>query len=188
MSAVKNMAVPTSASDVRRFLGMCNYLARFIPKLSQASEPLRRLTEGEAEFQWGQTEQVAFDLLKSIIGQDQLLTFYDVNKPVVIQCDASGEGLGATLLQDGKPVASASRSLTSSEKNYVAIELECLAIVFACRKFDQYIYGKKTVVETDHKPLEVITLSTKEATADVATIAKIRPGNNLSSRRATADC
>ena len=156
MSAVKNMAVPTSASDVRRFLGMCNYLARFIPKLSQASEPLRRLTEGEAEFQWGQTEQVAFDLLKSIIGQDQLLTFYDVNKPVVIQCDASGEGLGATLLQDGKPVASASRSLTSSEKNYVAIELECLAIVFACRKFDQYIYGKKTVVETDHKPLEVI--------------------------------
>lgn len=75
---------------------------------------------------------------------------------MVIQCDAGGEGLGATLLQDGRPVASASLSLTSSERNYVALELECLAIVFACRKFDQYIYGKKTVVETDHKSLEII--------------------------------
>ena len=156
VSAVKNMAVPTSASDVRRFLGMCNYLARFIPKLSQSSEPLRRLTEGDTEFVWGQSEQAAFDLLKKIISEEQLLTFYDVKKSVVIQCDASGEGLGATLLQEGKPVASASRSLTSSERNYVALELECLAIVFACRKFDQYIYGKKTVVETDHKPLEII--------------------------------
>ena len=63
---------------------------------------------------------------------------------------------GATLLQDGRPVASASRSLTKSEKNYLALELECLAIVFACQKFDQYIYSKPVRVETDHKPLEVI--------------------------------
>ena len=76
---------------------------------------------------------------------------------MVIQCDASTKGLGATLLQEGRPIASASRSLSKSEKKYVAIELECLAIVFVCRKFDQYIYGKKTWVETDHKPLEVIT-------------------------------
>ena len=59
-------------------------------------------------------------------------------------------------LMNGRPVASASRSLTKSEKNYVALELECLAIVFACQKFDQYIYGKPVRVETDHKPLEVI--------------------------------
>ena len=52
---------------------------------------------------------------------------------------------------------SVSRSLTKAEKNYVALELECLAIVFACQKFHHYIYGKRTLVETDHKPLEVIT-------------------------------
>ena len=67
------------------------------------------------------------------------------------------EGVGATLLQEGRPVVSVSRSLTKAEKSYVALELECLAIVFACSKFDQYIYGKKVLVETDHKPLEVIT-------------------------------
>ena len=96
-------------------------------------------------------------MLKELICKKQLLTYYDVNKPVVIQCDASSVGMGATLLQDGKPVISVSRFLTKAEKNHVALELECLAIVFACHKFDQYIYGKEVVVETDHKPLEVIT-------------------------------
>ena len=80
----------------------------------------------------------------------------DHRNHVIIQCDVSTVGLGATLLQDGRPVASASRSLTKSEKNYLALELECLAIVFACQKFDQYIYSKPVRVETDHKPLEVI--------------------------------
>ncbi|KAL5489015.1 hypothetical protein EMCRGX_G018055 [Ephydatia muelleri] len=155
--AIQNMATPKSTSEVRRFLGMCNYLARFIPNLSWASESLRHLTEGNVEFAWGPDEQTAFSNIKDQISSDQLLAFYDVKKPVVIQCDASTEGLGATLLQEGRPMASASRSLTKSEKNYVAIELECLAIVFACRKFDHYIYGKRTKVETDHKPLEVIT-------------------------------
>ena len=88
-----------------------------------------------------------------MICKDQILAFYNVNKPVLIQCDASTEGLGATLLQGGQPVASVYRSLTKAEKNYVALELECLAIVFACSKFDQYIHGEKVQVETDHKPL-----------------------------------
>lgn len=157
VAAIKGMVRPRSPSDIRRFLGMCNYLSRFIPRLSQASEPLRKLTESNTEFHWTSTEQEAFDEIKNLICQNQLLAYYDVNSPVVIQCDASGEGLGATLLQRGKPITSASRSLTPAEKNYVALELECLAIVFACHKFDQYIYGKKIRVETDHKPLESIT-------------------------------
>ena len=96
--------------------------------------------------------------MKEFISEYQLLAFYDVTKPVVIQCDTSGEGLGATLLQEGWPITSASRSLSRAEKIYVALELECLAIGFACQKFDQYIYGKKVRVETDHKPLETITM------------------------------
>jgi len=138
--AIQQMAAPKSVTDVRRFLGMCNYLAKFISNLSATSEPLRRLTEKSIEFQWGEEEQSAFEKLKDLICKDQILAFYDVSKPVLIQCDASTEGPGATLLQEGRPVASVSRSLTKAEKNYVALELECLAIVFACSKFDQYIY------------------------------------------------
>ena len=82
---------------------------------------------------------------------EKVLACYDGSKPIVIQCDASTNGLGTTLLQDGQPVASASRSLTKSEKKYMAMELECLVMVFACQRFDQYIYGRKVTVETDHE-------------------------------------
>ena len=105
--AVKAMAAPNSTTDIKRFLGMCNYLSCFIPKLSQTSEPLRCLTENNIDFRWGTSEQTAFDKVKELISEDQLLAFYDVTKPVVIQCDASGEGQGATLLREGRPVTSA---------------------------------------------------------------------------------
>ena len=78
-------------------------------------------------------------------------------KPVIIQCDASDSGLGAALLHNGLPVAYSSRALTSDETNYAHIEKELLAIVFACEKCDQYVYGRDKVhVQSDHKPLEVI--------------------------------
>ena len=122
VTAVKNMPIPKTVQDVRRFLGMANYLSRSIPNLSQVAEPLRHLTERDA---WGTLEQAAFEAMKTLISNDQLhvLAFYDVHKPIVIQCDASTEGLGATLLQDGRPVASVSLSLKKSEKKYVALEL-----------------------------------------------------------------
>ena len=153
VKAIKQMAAPKSVTDVRRFVSKCNYLAKLIPNLSATSEPLRCLTEKNIEFQWGSEEQSALERLKDMVCKDQILAFYDVNKPVVIQY----RGMRATLLQGGRPVALMSRSLTKAEKNYVALELECLAIVFACSKFDQYINGKKVNVEADHKPLEVIT-------------------------------
>ena len=80
-----------------------------------------------------------------------------MNLPVTIQCDSSETGLGAALLQEGQPVAFASRALTPTERGYAQIEKECLAIVFACERFSQYIFGRESVsVQSDHKPLETI--------------------------------
>ena len=74
-----------------------------------------------------------------------------------MQCDASQHGLGAALLQDGQPVAYASRALTSAETRYTQIEKELLEIVFACNRFEPYVYGCGGVnVDTDHQPLEMI--------------------------------
>ncbi|CAK1553186.1 unnamed protein product [Leptosia nina] len=71
--------------------------------------------------------------------------------------DASRDALGAVLLQHGRPVEYASRTLTDAQRRYAQIEKELLAIVFACEKFHQYVYGKqKIIVESDHKPLESI--------------------------------
>ena len=83
-----------------------------------------------------------------------VLKYYEVVSETTIQCDASESGLGATLLQDGQPVAFSSRSLSAVECRYAQIEKECLAIVFACTRFNQYLQGRDlTTVETDHKPL-----------------------------------
>ena len=157
VSDIKNMPTPTDGEQVRRLLGFTNYLAKFLPNLSATSEPLRRLIQKDAEFEWGSSQQQAFEKIKEIATAERSLAYYDVNKPVVVQCDASTLGLGATLMQDGRPVAYASRSLTKCEQNYAPIELECLAIVFACRKFDQFIYGHPSVViHSDHLPLQSI--------------------------------
>ena len=76
---------------------------------------------------------------------------------MTIQSDPSQSGLEACLLQNGKPVACASRSMTSDEKNYAQIEKEVLSIVFAVQKFYQYVYGLESVLgENDHKPIESI--------------------------------
>ena len=78
-------------------------------------------------------------------------------KAAVIECDASTRGLGAMLTQKGKPICFVSRTLTDTEEKYHPMELECLAVVFACSKFDQYIYGKTDLqIFSDHRPLESI--------------------------------
>lgn len=75
-----------------------------------------------------------------------MLTNFDINKEITIQTDASNKELGACLLQCGKPIFFASRSLTESEKQYAQIEKEMLAINFAAQKFKNYIYGRKATV------------------------------------------
>ena len=85
-----------------------------------------------------------------------VLAYYVVRKEVTIQCDASKSAVGAVLLQEGRPIAYASRKLRQSEINWPPIQKEMQAIVFSTQKFREYIMGKTTVVQTDHKPLETI--------------------------------
>lgn len=85
-----------------------------------------------------------------------MLRFYDHERPLILQADSSKDGLGACLLQGGHPVCYASRALTDTEKRYAQIEQELLAIVFAAKRFHQYVYGRLVTVQSDHKPLEVI--------------------------------
>ena len=89
--------------------------------------------------------------------QTSLQKYFDVNKPVTLSVDSSYEGMGAVLLQDDQPVAYASKALTKTQKNYSQIERELLAIFYGCTKFNDYIYGQKSVkVLTDHKPLQAV--------------------------------
>ena len=120
------------------------------------TSPLRELLRKDAAWHWSNQHTAAVDKLKTALMQAPVLQFYDRSKPLTIQCDASKDGLGACLLQEGRPLSYASRALTDSEKNYAQIEKELLAIAFATKRFHQYVYGNTVTVQSDHKPLEVI--------------------------------
>ena len=93
-----------------------------------------------------------------MVCKDTTLRYFDSRKPVVIQVNASQKGLGAALLQDGCPVAFASKALTPTEQRYANIEREMLACVFGAERFHTYVFGRSFTIESDHKPLEQINL------------------------------
>lgn len=118
--------------------------------------PLRDLLKQDHEWQWLKQHQDAVDELKTLLTQAPVLVFYNVAKPVKVAVDASQYGLGAVLLQDDRPIAFASRTLTECETRYAQIEKELLAVVFGLEHFHYYVYGRQVYVESDHKPLESI--------------------------------
>lgn len=157
IEAIVAMPEPEDATALKRFLGMVNYLSKFMPHLSEMTEPLRRLEDKDVEWQWLTQHSIAFNTVKKYLTESPVLKYYNVNEEVTIQCDASETGLGAVLMQKGQPVCYASRALTDTETRYAQIEKELLAIVWSCHKFDQYIYGRDTVhVESDHEPLQAV--------------------------------
>ncbi|UYV62382.1 K02A2.6-like, partial [Cordylochernes scorpioides] len=154
VKALKEMPHPESITELKSFLGFATYLCKFMPNISMISEPLRKLTMKNSTWSWSKNHQAAFEQIKDLASKAPILRYFDADKSIAIQCDASKHGLGATLLQESQPIIFASRSLSKTEQNYAQIEKECLAIVFACERFHQYILGKcQVIVQTDHKPL-----------------------------------
>ena len=152
--AIQDMPVPQDVAGVQRLLGLAQYLSKFLPHLSDITKPLRELTQKETDWEWGPTQQAALQNLKAAVSTTPVLRYYTVNEEVTLKCDASQTSLGASLLQNGQPVAYACRALTDTETRYTQIEKELLAIVYACTHFESYVYGRDVVqVETDHQPL-----------------------------------
>ncbi|KAK3729275.1 hypothetical protein QZH41_000300 [Actinostola sp. cb2023] len=153
VEAIVKLQTPTDKQGVERLNGAVNYLAKFLPKLSQVMAPIRQLTHKDVEWHWDAVQDRAFEEIKQLVTQAPVLAYYDPQKELVIQCDASSKGLGAVLLQEERPVAYASRCLTDAETRYATIEKEMLAVVFALEKWHQFTYGRAVQVCTDHKPL-----------------------------------
>ena len=132
----------------------------FVPHLSLNTEPLCALLKKENCFAWDENTNTCFQKIKSQLQKALLrpLRYYDQTKPVTLQCDASLKGLGACIIQEGQPIVFASKSLMDTETHYANIKRELLVIVYGCEKFHMYLYRRIFIVETDHKPLEMISL------------------------------
>ena len=153
VQAISDMPNPTDKAGIQRLMGTLNFLRSYIPKMSTLTEPLRCLLKQDVAWHWGPEQNKSMEIIKRVLLSEQVLKYFDVSKEVSLQVDASQCGLGAVLLQEGRPVAYASRALTTTEINYPQIDKELLAIVFGCEYFHNYIYGQPVAIQTDHKPL-----------------------------------
>lgn len=158
IEAISKFPRPENKVEVQRFLGMINYVARFVDMRSSILEPLNALT-GNTSFIWSSIQEKSFNEIKKLISEAPTLAFFDPTKQIVISSDASSYGIGACLIQmdpttqDRQIVAYTSRTMTETEKRYFQIEREALALVWAADKFSDYITGIPIIFETDHKPL-----------------------------------
>ena len=152
IQAILEMQTPKCKKDLQRFLGCVNYEAKFIQNLADITAPLRELLKDSNAWSWDEPQARAFEKLKKLLTEAPLLQYYDITKPVTLQCDSSKDGVGAVLKHE-KPIAYASKSLTESQKRYAQIEKELYAVVFGCEHFHQFVYGRHITIHTDHKPL-----------------------------------
>ena len=119
--------------------------------------PLCELLKKDAEFNWDVSYQAAFQCVKDAVVNDTALWYLDASCPITVQVDTSQVGIRATLLQDKKPDAFASKALTECEHCYTNIEHEMLAVIFRAEWFSTYVHGRPLTIESDHKLLESIT-------------------------------
>ena len=160
VAAIQHADPPQNASEARSFLGLVQFVSKFVPDLSSIAVPIQRLTHKNAEFKWGREQQISFEKLKKLITNANALAYFSIDSRTRIVADASPVGLGAVLTQlqgsEWRVVAYASRRLTDVERRYSQTEKEALALVWACERFNLYVFGREFELETDHKPLEYI--------------------------------
>ena len=162
IDAVKNYPTPTSATQLRRFLGMINFYHRFIPNCAKLQKTLTKLLSGHAKkskktLTWNDTAQNAFDTLKEALANATLLAHPNHSAKLSLVCDASDNAMGAVIQQEyneiKEPISFFSRSFSPAQAKYSTYDRELLAIYSAIKHFKYLLEGRDFTIYTDHKPL-----------------------------------
>ena len=165
ISVITKWPTPANAEEVRRFLGLASYYRRYINQFADIAAPLHKLTHKDEVFNWTHNCQQAFQSLKTKLTEPPVLAypqFHTNAGEFVLITDASSQGVGAVLEQDGHVIAYASRALSKAEKQYSVIQQECLAIVYATKQFRHYLLGRSFKLLTDHAPLQWLSAQKME--------------------------
>ncbi|UYV77453.1 K02A2.6-like, partial [Cordylochernes scorpioides] len=171
--AVLDAPKPLNVTQLRAFLGLITYYHKFIRNAADVLSPLYALLKKGTKWHWSTECRKAFREIKEIISSDQILIAYDPKLPIRLSCDSSSYGLGAVLSQidvDGneRPIYFISRTLSQAEKKYSQIDKECLSIIWALKKFNNYLFGRKFELITDNKPLHHILNPKREISSNMS--------------------
>ncbi|XP_057671275.1 uncharacterized protein LOC130903024 [Diorhabda carinulata] len=157
ISVIKNFPIPKTQTEIKSFLGLLGYYRRFIPNFAKLTKLMTKCLKKGMRIIHDKEFIDSFQNCKEILTNDPILQYPDFSKPMILTTDSSNYSLGAVLSQgtvpNDKPIAHASRTLNDSEINYSTIEKELLAIVWACKHFRPYLYGRQLHIYTDHKAL-----------------------------------
>lgn len=157
INAVKNFPLPVNQKQIKSFLGLAGYYRRFINNFAKIAKPLTNCLKKNSKVIHSPEFVKSFNHLKELLINAPILKYPDFSQPFILTTDASNVALGAVLSQgsppNDHPVAYASRTLNQTEQKYSTIEKELLAIVWACKTYRPYLYGRKFVIQTDHRPL-----------------------------------
>ncbi|WVZ89455.1 hypothetical protein U9M48_035861 [Paspalum notatum var. saurae] len=150
IEAIKSWPVPQTITQVRRFY------RRFVKDFSTIAAPLHELTKKGVAFHWGKAHDESFDALKGKLTHAPLLQLLNFGMTFELECDASGVGIGAVLMQDGKPVAYFSEKLHGPILNYSTYDKELYALVRSLETWRHYLWPKKFVIHSDHESLKYL--------------------------------
>ncbi|UYV80723.1 hypothetical protein LAZ67_19001539 [Cordylochernes scorpioides] len=156
VKAILDMPRPQDKKALQRFLGMVTYLAKFLPNLSDKTANMRLLLRKNEPWVWNDLRDRDYRDLKLQLTSAPCLRHFDPKLDIEISTDASSNGLGAVLQQQGVPITYSSTALSAAQKKYSQIEKELLAVYFGCKRNHLYLYGRKFTAFTDHKPLLTI--------------------------------
>ena len=153
---LKEIQRPQNKAEVRSYIGLVNFIGKFIPNFSTRIAPISSMLSKEAVFVWGEAQEEAFQSVLEEIRSPRILQHFDPKKETSVIVDASPVGLCGILAQEEKPVLFISRKLTPVESRYSQTEREALSVVWACERLHFYLYGIDFTVVTDHKALEIL--------------------------------
>jgi hypothetical protein len=142
---------PTGVSDICSFLGLVGYYRRFIKGFSKTSKPMIELLGKDKKSEWSAKCEASFQELKKRLTMAPVLVMPNMEKSFSVYCNASGQGLGCILMQDGHVVAYASRQLRKHEEHYPTHDIELAAVVHALKIWRHYLIGKRCEIYSDHK-------------------------------------
>ncbi|UYV76145.1 hypothetical protein LAZ67_13002839 [Cordylochernes scorpioides] len=156
VKAILDMPRRQDKKALQRFLGMVTYLAKFLPNLSDKTANMRLLLRKNEPWVWNDLRDRDYRDLKLQLTSAPCLRHFYPKLDIEISTDASSNGLGAVLQQQGVPITYSSTALSAAQKKYSQIEKELLAVYFGCKRNHLYLYGRKFTAFTDHKPLLTI--------------------------------